>query len=180
MPGPEGRGKTFKKGKAAPDALKAALAPPKPVDVKPTAVVAKEMFAAPKRKNAGVPKPVAAAAPPPPPRAPASLAPAKPSVKPADVVAKAPIERVELDAPEAAEAELEREEAAPKPEAPSLTEELGREEAMPKAEAAPQEDGAELAELLETQDASPLLRESSRRPKRNGHSHSERRETGFI
>ena len=158
MPGPEGRGKTFKKGKAAPDALKAALAPPKPVDVKPTAVVAKEMFAAPKRKNAGVPKPVAAAAPPPPPRAPASLAPAKPSVKPADVVAKAPIERVELDAPEAAaEAELEREEAAPKPGSPSLAEELGKEEAMPNAEAAPQEDGAELAELLETQDASPLL-----------------------
>jgi hypothetical protein len=158
MPGPEARGKTFKKGKAAPDALKAALAPPKPVDVKPTAVVAKEMFAAPKRKNAGVPKPVAAAAPPPPPRAPASLAPAKPSVKAAAVVAKAPIERVELDAPEAAaEADLEREEAARKPGAPSLAEELGREEAMPKAEAAPQEDGAELAELLETQDASPLL-----------------------
>jgi hypothetical protein len=63
MPGPEGRGKTFKKGKAAPDALKAALAPPKAVDVKPTAVVAKEMFAAPKRKNAGVPKAAAAAAP---------------------------------------------------------------------------------------------------------------------
>jgi len=81
MPPPEGRGKTFssKKGKLAPDALKEALAPVKQ-DMKPTAVVAKEMFAAPKgAKPKANAKPVAKSVAP----AKAPAAPARPAQAPA-------------------------------------------------------------------------------------------------
>jgi len=103
MPPPEGRGKTFssKKGKIAPDALKEALEPVKH-SIKPTAVVAKEMFAAPKGKNIkAVPKPKAAT---PMPKAATPM----PKVKPIVVKSNEP-EGVEKEAEPEAEPEPDAE-----------------------------------------------------------------------
>lgn len=145
MPGPEGRGKTFKKGKAAPEALKQALAPPKVGDIRPTAVVAKEMFAAPKGKNSkNTKKPVAAAA--------AAAAVPKPLAA-ASLIApppKAPIV-VQRKDKGAADAIVDGEKVGiPAPAA--------KPEPLPKPiEPLVEEEGADLATLLELQEASPVL-----------------------
>jgi hypothetical protein len=150
MPPPEGRGKTFssKKGKVAPDALKEALAPVRQ-NIKPTAVVAKEMFAVKGKntKNVAKPaaKPVVAAKP---------VAPAKPLVAEKPLVAAKPVatplivakplESKEETKEEAKEEAKEEEDEAEEAELAALK------ESRDKAE-------SDLASLLEAQEAAPTI-----------------------
>lgn len=135
---PQGRGRTFKSGKKAPEALIEALQPVRN-SIKPTAVVAKEMFGGP-AKPAAARKPAAAAP------KPAAAAPKPVAAKFMSTVSK-PVTAAPKPvtaAPKALTAVPVPKPVAPAPEAPA-----------PEAPAV--EEGAELADMLESQEAPPVM-----------------------
>ena len=156
MSKPEGRGKTFKRGKIAPDALKEALKPVQ-ATVKPIAVVAKEMFAAPRAKN--VKKPVAAAA------APVAIPLMKPKVAAPAAAAPAALKpKLALPAPPRAPIVVQKEpifEPPPMKLEEAIAPAAAPAPAAPAAAAAVAEDIPEeplLADLLEAQEAAPTIK----------------------